>query len=74
MINVDKKGDFISNLKHRKFDIILADYSIPSFNGIDALNIVINMNLLIPFVFVSGELGEEAGRRLCKMDSRYPNA
>ncbi len=60
MVNVDNKGEFISNLKHRKFDIILADYSMPTFNGIEALNIVINMNLLIPFVFVSGEIGEEA--------------
>lgn len=59
MVNVDNKSDFITNLKKSEFDIILADYSLPSFNGIEALNILKTINPLIPFVFVSGEIGEE---------------
>ena len=59
MINVDNKSEFIANLKKKHFDIILADYSLPSFDGIEALNILKTINPLIPFVFVSGEMGEE---------------
>ncbi|HAV62212.1 MAG TPA: hypothetical protein DCY13_07580 [Verrucomicrobiales bacterium] len=41
------------------FDLILADYALPSFNGMAALGIARRLAPEIPFIFVSGSLGEE---------------
>lgn len=67
MIVVDRKNDLIRNLKRNKFDIILADYSLPSFNGLEVLGIIKEMKTFIPFVFVSGEIGEEIAIESLKM-------
>ncbi len=67
MIVVDRKNELIKILKKNKFDIILADYSLPSFNGLEVLNIVKDMKTFIPFVFVSGEMGEEIAIESLKM-------
>ena len=41
------------------WDAVLADFSMPRFSGIEALNIFRTANLDIPFIFVSGAIGEE---------------
>jgi PAS domain S-box-containing protein len=40
-------------------DIILADYSLPSFSGLEALKLAQSLKSDIPFIFVSGVVGEE---------------
>jgi PAS domain S-box-containing protein len=40
-------------------DIVLADYSLPSFDGLTALRIAKDERPLVPVVFVSGAIGEE---------------
>jgi len=40
-------------------DIILSDYSLPQYNGLEALKDLKKKNLLIPFVFVTGTINEE---------------
>jgi K+-sensing histidine kinase KdpD len=40
-------------------DLILSDFSLPSFTGLDALKIAKDTSPLIPFIFVSGAIGEE---------------
>src|SRR5687768_6088115 len=40
-------------------DIILSDYSMPSFNGMAALEITRELVPAIPFIFISGTIGEE---------------
>src|SRR5208282_3794430 len=42
------------------FDIIISDYHLPSFSGLDALAIVREKNPYIPFILVSGTIGEQA--------------
>jgi DNA-binding NtrC family response regulator len=41
------------------FDLILADYNLPSFDGLSALRLLRERGLEIPFVLISGTLGEE---------------
>lgn len=41
-------------------EVILADWSLPQFSGLRALEIMIERNLDIPFILVSGSIGEEA--------------
>jgi DNA-binding NtrC family response regulator len=46
-------------LAREAWDIILADYSLPRLNGLDALAIVRASGLDLPFILVSGTIGEE---------------
>jgi DNA-binding response OmpR family regulator len=50
---------FLAALGDFNPDLILADYSLPSFDGITALSIAREQCPTVPFVFVSGALGEE---------------
>jgi len=56
---VDTEAGYITALDRRRFDLILADYSLPSFDGGTALAIANHRAPGIPFIFVSGSLGEE---------------
>ena len=56
---VQKHADFVAALESGGFDLILADYSLPSFDGLSALEVAQEMSPDIPFVLVSGALGEE---------------
>lgn len=53
------RKDFSEALERRPYDVILADYVLPSFDGMSALDIARNKKPAIPFIFVSGTLGEE---------------
>jgi len=50
---------FCAALDRLVFDIILADFALPDFNGMEALHEVQNRELEVPFVLVTGDLGEE---------------
>ncbi|HEY9705296.1 MAG TPA: response regulator, partial [Allocoleopsis sp.] len=56
---IDNQNDFIQAIETDHFDVILADYSLPSFDGVAALNMVQSICPDVPFIFVSGTLGEE---------------
>ena len=56
---VDTKSAFIKALKGRMPDIILADYSLPSFDGISAMRYAKKIFPDIPTIIVSGTIGEE---------------
>ncbi|MCC5655850.1 response regulator [Nostoc sp. XA010] len=59
LIRVETGADFLAALEAETFDLILADYALPSFDGISALEIARNRTPEIPFIFVSAALGEE---------------
>ena len=42
-----------------RWDLILSDYNLPGFSGIDALRLVRERRLDLPFILVSGEIGED---------------
>jgi len=56
---VETKSDFIGAIEQENFDIIFSDCSLPSFDGMTALSIAREKCPDIPFIFVSGTLGEE---------------
>jgi len=56
---VEDEASFEAALRAHPFDLILADYSLPSFDGISALDIAQRLQPETPFIFVSGALGEE---------------
>jgi PAS domain S-box-containing protein len=59
-VRVDTREDFMRTLRERPFDLIISDYSLPSFNGLSALKIAREHYPSIPFLFVSGTIGEES--------------
>ena len=61
LTRVDNEADFFRSLKQGGFDLILADYTLPSFDGISALKLVREISPEVPFIFVSGTLVEEVG-------------
>ena len=63
---VATKAAFLNALDDLHPDIILADYSLPSFDGISALKITVEKCPDTPFIFVSGALGEEMAIELLK--------
>lgn len=57
---VDDEATFVSTLKEKKIDIILSDYQLPDYLGSEALLFVKNQYPHIPFIFVTGKMGEDA--------------
>jgi len=55
----DNEIDFINFLETETIDIILSDYSLPDYNGNDALKVAREKYFFIPFIFVSGAMGED---------------
>ena len=56
---VDCREDFVRALLGRSHGLILADYCLPSFDGLEALDLAREHAPDAPFLFVSGEMGEE---------------
>jgi len=56
---VDTREGFLKALKEFQPDLILADYALPTFDGMSALHIVQETYSDLPFIFVTGAMGEE---------------
>jgi PAS domain S-box-containing protein len=56
---VDSRPDFEDALERFQPDLILADYNLPSFDGVTALRLAHNRLPDVPFLFISGSIGEE---------------
>jgi PAS domain S-box-containing protein len=52
--------DFESSLQRLPYDLVLADYHLPGYSGLSALKQVREAHPQMPFIFVSGTLGEDA--------------
>lgn len=59
LVRVQTRSTFIETLNSMTFDLILSDYSLPSFDGIAALDLARDICPNVPFILVSGTLGEE---------------
>jgi DNA-binding NtrC family response regulator len=59
VIHVHKRASFEAALEHDRFDVILADYQLSSFDGITAQAIAADRRPDAPFIFVSGIVGED---------------
>lgn len=55
---VDTEEDFIRKLD-QNIDIILSDYAMPQFTGFRALELLKEQGLDVPFILISGTIGEE---------------
>jgi signal transduction histidine kinase len=56
---VETRDEYVTQLEKRPPTLILSDYSLPGFNGHDALEIAQKKCPETPFIFVTGTMGEE---------------
>jgi PAS domain S-box-containing protein len=64
---VDTQPAFKALLEEGAVDLILADYSLPSFDGLSALKLAMTVCPELPFILVSGALGEEVAIEALKI-------
>lgn len=56
---VETETDFISSLEKFSPDVILSDYSLPSFDGMSAFKLFKEKKLMIPFILVTSNMSEQ---------------
>ena len=56
---VDSASTLENSLKDEKWNVVISDYSMPGFNGVAALRIVREAEPELPFIFLSGTIGED---------------
>ncbi len=64
---VQTRAEFTAALRIADIDLILADYQLPSFDGFSALKLALSARPDLPFIFVSGTLGEEVAIEALKI-------
>jgi PAS domain S-box-containing protein len=64
---VQTRAEFLAGLEDSGIELILADYKLPSFDGLSALKLALSARPDLPFIFVSGTLGEEAAIEALKI-------
>jgi light-regulated signal transduction histidine kinase (bacteriophytochrome) len=58
---VDTAEGMKAALAGRKWDVVVADYQMPRFSGLVALRLLKDSGIDLPFIIVSGAIGEEMG-------------
>jgi PAS domain S-box-containing protein len=67
-VNVVKtRVEFLTGLESQQIDLVLADYKLPSFDGLSALKLSLTIRPDLPFIFVSGTFGEESAIEALKI-------
>jgi PAS domain S-box-containing protein len=64
---VDTEAALLASIEQGGIDLILSDYTLPSFDGISALKFAMKTCPDVPFIFVSGTLGEEVAIEALKI-------
>ncbi len=59
IVYVKGREAFEAALASKKFDLIISDFSLPGYDGIEALRTAQTTQPEVPFIFVSGTIGEE---------------
>jgi signal transduction histidine kinase len=64
---VETEAAFVRELLEFSPDVVLADYKLPTFDGVSALRIVRGKSLETPFIIVSGTVGDEKAVEILKL-------
>ncbi len=64
---VQTRAEFLAALENADVDLILADYKLPSFDGLSALKLALSARPDLPFIFVSGTIGEDVAIEALKI-------
>jgi PAS domain S-box-containing protein len=64
---VETAGAMLTALKEHTWDLVIADYSMPQFTGMAALELLKSTGLDIPFFIISGSIGEDLAVDVMKL-------
>ena len=67
---VDTPAAMSAALDHQKWDLVVADFSMPQFNALAALELLNRKGIDVPFIIVSGTIGEELAVSAMKNGAR----
>jgi PAS domain S-box-containing protein len=59
LVRVESRDAFLAALEEESFHLVVSDYSLPSFNGLEALRVTRKRRPELAFLFFTGTLGEE---------------
>jgi PAS domain S-box-containing protein len=62
----DKQNEFTSYLRNNTYDIILSDFKLPEFNALRAIQLSMDICPNVPFICISGSIGEETAIELIR--------
>lgn len=65
--HVSTEGEYLEKLSTKIYDVILSDYNLPDFNGISALIHAKKICPLVPFICISGTIGEDLAVEIMRM-------
>ena len=57
--HVETRNNFLAHIENNSYDLILADFQLPSFDGLTALKLLRDRDDDLPFILISGRMGEE---------------
>ena len=66
-LRVETEAAFVEELEQFGPGLIIADYNLPSFDGLRALEIVREKSAFLPFILMSGHIGEDSATEALKM-------
>ena len=64
---VQTREQFVEKIHAVQYDIVLSDYRLPQWTGIDALRVLKQFGVDVPFILVTGTIGEEGAVDAMKM-------
>jgi signal transduction histidine kinase len=67
---VDSRESMEIALKEMKWDIILSDFNVPGFNAYESLELLKSTKIDLPFIIISGTVGEETAVRLMRKGAK----
>ena len=56
---VGTRETFLAHLDGQVYDLVISDYNLPTFDGLSAVKLLRQRDPDLPFILVSGTLGEE---------------
>jgi PAS domain S-box-containing protein len=59
LVRVETAAAFTAAIEGGAWDLVVADYALPSFSGLEALALVTSRGVDLPFIIVSGTIGED---------------
>ncbi|MCX6269814.1 MAG: response regulator [Bacteroidetes bacterium] len=68
--HIQTENELIDALERRPWDVIICDYSMPRFSAPDALRVLQQTRLDIPFIVISGTIGEETAVEVMRMGAQ----
>src|SRR5215469_6116828 len=68
---VETAADMQAALETQQWDLVISDYSMPQFGGVAALAVFQQAGLDIPFIVVSGVMGEAIAVEMLKAGAHY---